>query len=332
MALFCRTCGSDEISQQNEGFNYTKAVIGDALVGPLFGIFLGGRKQHRIILTCLNCGYSWKAGKDKRRNVQRQITAATSRPTIESESTALVTVGGLPSPAAANSEGEDRPHPVRTVFLWLGIFLMPYLFSWFTLREKHGAAARVIALGWMMLCGAAVAYSVTHPTPPTPTPPPLQPSPPSVLTRAPAKPAPADLPSTSRTPVDDRTAGPVQQPVADTTSSELAEDLSNYSATYRECLSTGDATLSTRYECVSAELTAQDEKLKVEYAKVLYSVGFAERAHFRDAQEDWKSHLPEECGAKPQVDATMAVKLSRDRCSLKAVTARRMQLERTYRY
>lgn len=39
-----------------------------------------------------------------------------------------------------------------------GIFVMPYIFAWFTLRKGYSTAARVISFGWMVLVvGAAIA-------------------------------------------------------------------------------------------------------------------------------------------------------------------------------
>ena len=50
-------------------------------------------------------------------------------------------------PAAAQSEKR------RSVgfLLGLGIFLLPYVFAWFTLRKGHTQAARIVSLAWMAL-------------------------------------------------------------------------------------------------------------------------------------------------------------------------------------
>lgn len=43
-----------------------------------------------------------------------------------------------------------------TFALYLGIFLLPYIFAWFTLREGHGTVARVISFTWMIITIAAL--------------------------------------------------------------------------------------------------------------------------------------------------------------------------------
>jgi hypothetical protein len=35
--------------------------------------------------------------------------------------------------------------------LALGIFFVPYIFSWFTLRAGYSSAARLVAFGWLLL-------------------------------------------------------------------------------------------------------------------------------------------------------------------------------------
>ncbi len=38
-----------------------------------------------------------------------------------------------------------------STLLGLGIFFLPYIFSWFTLRQGHTTLSRVISFGWMIL-------------------------------------------------------------------------------------------------------------------------------------------------------------------------------------
>ena len=37
-----------------------------------------------------------------------------------------------------------------SILLGLGIFLMPYFFAWFTLREGYSKFARFISFGWLL--------------------------------------------------------------------------------------------------------------------------------------------------------------------------------------
>ena len=37
-----------------------------------------------------------------------------------------------------------------SILLGIGIFLMPYIFAWFTLREGYSKSARFISFGWLL--------------------------------------------------------------------------------------------------------------------------------------------------------------------------------------
>lgn len=51
----CSRCGSKQFSANKRGFSATGAIIGGVIGG-----FAGSQK---VIVTCLSCGHSWKAGK-----------------------------------------------------------------------------------------------------------------------------------------------------------------------------------------------------------------------------------------------------------------------------
>ena len=59
--LSCPQCGSTQISAGKKGFGLGKAAAGGLLVGPagLLGGFIGSKK---VMVTCLKCGFSWRAG------------------------------------------------------------------------------------------------------------------------------------------------------------------------------------------------------------------------------------------------------------------------------
>ena len=38
-----------------------------------------------------------------------------------------------------------------SILLDIGIFLMPYIFAWFTLREGYSKPVRFISFGWLLL-------------------------------------------------------------------------------------------------------------------------------------------------------------------------------------
>lgn len=58
----CPKCSSTNISVDKKGFGLGKAAAGAVLLGPvgLLGGFMGSDK---VLITCLNCGHSWKPGK-----------------------------------------------------------------------------------------------------------------------------------------------------------------------------------------------------------------------------------------------------------------------------
>ena len=57
----CPRCGSTQIHSGNKGFGLGKAAAGGLLAGPvgLLGGLVGSKK---VVITCLKCGYKWRAG------------------------------------------------------------------------------------------------------------------------------------------------------------------------------------------------------------------------------------------------------------------------------
>ena len=62
-SIKCPKCGSTQITAGNKGFGFGKAAIGAVALGPvgLLGGLIGSKK---VIVTCLNCGHKWQAGKE----------------------------------------------------------------------------------------------------------------------------------------------------------------------------------------------------------------------------------------------------------------------------
>jgi tellurium resistance protein TerD len=58
----CPKCSSKNLTGNKKGFGFGKAIIGGVLAGGigLLGGFIGSQK---VIVTCMECGYSWEAGK-----------------------------------------------------------------------------------------------------------------------------------------------------------------------------------------------------------------------------------------------------------------------------
>lgn len=60
----CPKCGSTQITAGDKGFSVGKAVAGDIVAGPV-GLVAGAIGSKKTIITCLNCGHKWEAGKIK---------------------------------------------------------------------------------------------------------------------------------------------------------------------------------------------------------------------------------------------------------------------------
>lgn len=68
--LKCPKCGSTSVTGQKKGFGIVKAGLGAAAfgavtggVGAIVGLGAGNIGRKNIRCTCMNCGYSFKAGK-----------------------------------------------------------------------------------------------------------------------------------------------------------------------------------------------------------------------------------------------------------------------------
>lgn len=57
----CPKCGSTSISANKKGFGVGKAVIGNAIAGPI-GLVAGNIGAKKVRVTCLNCGHHWTRG------------------------------------------------------------------------------------------------------------------------------------------------------------------------------------------------------------------------------------------------------------------------------
>lgn len=58
----CPKCGSTSITANKKGFSLTKGAAGVLAAGAI-GVVAAGHGKNKVIVTCLNCGHQWKAGK-----------------------------------------------------------------------------------------------------------------------------------------------------------------------------------------------------------------------------------------------------------------------------
>lgn len=55
----CPKCGSTSLTANQKGFGIGKAVVGAVALGPI-GLVAGNINKHKVKVTCLNCGNTWK--------------------------------------------------------------------------------------------------------------------------------------------------------------------------------------------------------------------------------------------------------------------------------
>ncbi len=61
----CPKCGKTEIVSNKKGFSAGKAIAGAVALGGV-GIAAGAHGSGKVILTCINCGFDWKAGEHEK--------------------------------------------------------------------------------------------------------------------------------------------------------------------------------------------------------------------------------------------------------------------------
>lgn len=58
----CGRCNSTQLHADKKGFSLGKALTGGALIGGA-GLLGGFAGKNKVMITCLSCGYKWKAGR-----------------------------------------------------------------------------------------------------------------------------------------------------------------------------------------------------------------------------------------------------------------------------
>lgn len=65
MNIKCPKCQSEQITSHKKGFGIGKAAVGAVVAGPI-GLAAGAIGSSKIQVTCLNCGFKWKAGEQEK--------------------------------------------------------------------------------------------------------------------------------------------------------------------------------------------------------------------------------------------------------------------------
>lgn len=61
----CPKCGGTQLSANKKGFSLGKAIAGGVILTPIAGVATGMLGKNKVIVTCLNCGKQFKAGKGR---------------------------------------------------------------------------------------------------------------------------------------------------------------------------------------------------------------------------------------------------------------------------
>lgn len=62
--ITCPKCGSTQLHAGKKPLSLKRAVAGTLLLNPVGGV-IGAVTSKKLIITCMNCGHHWKAGKRK---------------------------------------------------------------------------------------------------------------------------------------------------------------------------------------------------------------------------------------------------------------------------
>lgn len=62
--MTCPKCGSTQLHAGKKPLSLKRAVVGTVLLNPVGGV-IGAVTSKKLVITCMNCGHHWKAGKRK---------------------------------------------------------------------------------------------------------------------------------------------------------------------------------------------------------------------------------------------------------------------------
>ena len=72
-------------------------------------------------------------------------------PLVQNNSSVINSLSGISSVTNNNIDILKKKKKIGLVCFWLALFLMPYIFSWFTLSNKFTKKQRIIAFVWMVV-------------------------------------------------------------------------------------------------------------------------------------------------------------------------------------
>lgn len=123
--------------------NITKKGVSSVSLGGKGARVNLGKKGTRTTVGMPGTGLSYSSFSPKQ--VKKEtVRSEPVRPSIQMN---ISTVGTQVSPPLPFMPRFERK---VSILLGIGIFLMPYIFAWFTLREGYSKLARFISFGWLL--------------------------------------------------------------------------------------------------------------------------------------------------------------------------------------
>lgn len=123
--------------------NITKKGVSSVSLGGKGARVNLGKKGTRTTVGMPGTGLSYSSFSPK----QVKKETARSEPVRSSMQMNIFPIGTqVPPPLPFMSKFERKV----SILLGIGIFLMPYIFAWFTLREGYSKSARFISFGWFV--------------------------------------------------------------------------------------------------------------------------------------------------------------------------------------
>ncbi|QOW46164.1 DUF4236 domain-containing protein [Acinetobacter piscicola] len=122
--------------------NITKKGISSVSLGGKGARVNLGKKGTRTTVGIPGTGLSYSSFSPKR--AKKETTRSESVKSSMQMNMSPIQQQGSPLPFMPKFERKV------SILLGIGIFMMPYIFAWFTLREGHSRSARFISFGWLL--------------------------------------------------------------------------------------------------------------------------------------------------------------------------------------
>ena len=124
--------------------NLTKKGISSLSVGKRGASVNIGKKGTRGTVGLPGSGLSYSA-------YQAHNKAKTTESAPKSHSKITQAPPPIVSPHVTDTRSNQRQQRPVSIWLGIGIFLVPIIFAWFTLRQGYSTLSRVISMAWLLM-------------------------------------------------------------------------------------------------------------------------------------------------------------------------------------